>query len=524
MFSSLDGVRNLLRTDSLVLFLSAWIILSIWAGYTIGISLMVPFAAMGLLFFHKKWDEKSSIGFYEKILVSLIGLGAAFVFFIIQGGYDLSADSAVPFASSVITESIPLTYAPFFDVPFLYPAGVPALVSQLTAWGGSFHFWSWVLGWIGLLFFFTAIIKIAKKLFSFPEVGVWAAILLLGVRVPFHSLLTGEYSLLVSLGIGLYACYFSLTNRKEVSWICWGASFLCHPYGFAIAFLTGIILSPTVRKTIEGALFTVAVGIPVLVHQIIPFVTMGGGTVVLVPVSLGISLISFFFLSGPVLVLMFLSAILLSLLKKIPPIPVSLILLFFIGLFGYVFGSFLPQLIIIGKMTYVSTIAAILGGSYCLSSLGKRTHLAVKAGIVLLCLLLIFTSSSLIGQAYGTKATLSESEATARFSDAFPNASSVLFVSRGQGKMSQFAGTKPIDPLSTHFFTSFLRENTSLEEMILIRDDVRQYKEAFSQKCVSCMYLFDWDYLVINTSEFPSTPEETPVWSWKEFVAYRRSP
>ncbi|MEK6820861.1 MAG: hypothetical protein AABY11_00485, partial [archaeon] len=193
--------------------------ISVWAGYTVGLGLwtLIP-AILGVIFFTRSAAPLHRVEKIPLFILLSIGLAFLLIFIFIQNGFDVSADTAIPFAAEHIRQFIPHTYLPEFNVPFVYPAGVPSIVSQIAGVGIPFHVVAWGIGLVGLLLFLHGLVRLAGNYFSSVSVAVAAGILLLGLRLPFQSFLSGEYALLLGLGLVIH---FIIPRQNPHSLLGW---------------------------------------------------------------------------------------------------------------------------------------------------------------------------------------------------------------------------------------------------------------------------------------------------------------
>lgn len=515
------------RADAVSLFLMLWIILGVWAGYSVGISLLIPAIALIVVWwviFQQKYLEKKISTFPDASLIFVGGVFAALMAILsYQGWFDRSADVAPSFAANLIYEKIPSTYTPFFDLPFFYPPGLPSLVSQLSSISFSPYFWGWVLGALGLTMMVFYSSRWAQIL-EIPNGRYLIPVLLVGLRFPLLSLLTGEYAVLLGYGIAMSAVWIG-RERRELFVIGAIAATLLHPYAGVLAWISGLIMLPwKVRQVASSLALTLLGTSPIILQQLLPLLQesrVTGLTVVpgvLNPLTLMhvLGIVPVFFGLMGILYLAFS--------KKFASIPWQLWALIGAGLMGVFAAYVLPTTVFGGKIIFLLGIGVALfvgkSLSYIQFSISEK-----KESIIALVLILgvLFLSNNMVSLANGSKISLDESTYAIHLAENYDvEGKKVLFLSRGHSKMAQYAKTIPYDALSAHFLTSVTYNVFSNSETGRIQEDARAYKELFASRCAECAEKVVADYIVVNTREFPTL--SLPVLSENNgFVLYSPS-
>lgn len=496
------------RADALVLVLISWIILSVWLGYTIGLSPLA--AAVGLAAgawaIQQNGVRRSSSPFPDASL-ALVGL-FSFVLLgilVMQGGFDRSGDTAPSFAAELIQGKIPQTYQPFFDLPFFYPPGLPSIVSQFEWTGIPTHGWSWIFGSLGLILIVFYSSRLARIL-EIPHGKFLIPALIIGLRFPLQSLLSGEYAVLLGFGIGLASIWL---GRERKEWFAAGivASAFLHPYAAIAAFLFGLIVLKWKGAELLAVLLAGAIGtLPMLWHQVLPVLAQSSSETVISSISLA-SIAATFSLIGLVPTGAAAVGAGWILLKR----PAALFSdwrpwgLLAIGAAGVLFSFFSPSFVFGGKIILLLGIGFVFIAAKFFPF--EKNPFSEKHSSIIILLLILFinaTSPTMVKLADGSKITLDEANYAVWLSDHFPvRETNVLFLSKGHGKMAQYAHTIPFDALSSHFLTSVTYTVFSNTETDRIRERARQFKEIFSQKCISCAEAVPADWIVVNTREFP---------------------
>lgn len=496
------------RADAASLFLMLWIILGVWSGYSVGISLLIPVIALLLVWWtvHHKGLEKKTSSFPD---ASPILVGGVFVALIAllsyQGWFDRSADVAPSFAANLIYEKIPSTYLPFFDLPFFYPPGLPSVVSQLSSMGFSTYFWGWVLGALGLtmMVFYSSrwaqILEIPRGRFLIP-------VFVVGLRFPLMSLLTGEYAVLLGYGVAMSAVWIG-RERRVLFVIGAIAATLLHPYAGVLAWISGLVLLTwNVRQAASSLALTLLGASPIILQQLLPLLQESRVTGLdVVPGVL--NPMTLMHVLGIVPVFFGLMGILyLAYSKKFTGMPWQLWALIGAGLMGVFAAYVIPTTVFGGKIIFLLGMGVVLFAAKCLSLIKFSISEKKESAIALILILgVLFLSNNMVSLANGSKISLDESTYAIRLAENYDvEGKKVLFLSRGHSKMAQYAKTIPYDALSAHFLTSVTYNVFSNPETTRIQEEARAYKELFASRCAECAEKVVADYIVVNTREFPA--------------------
>lgn len=515
--------------DLFTIFLSVWIILSVWLGTAgflspvlILVSMIITYAIRTQLnpITHAP-DFRLPLLIWV-ILAVLLG----FVLFGIQGSYDLSADIAPSMATKLITDHIPTTYAPFYELPFFYQLGLPTIASQLSATGVP----EWIILWnfavigIGLLIF--GLVRLAHILFSNPSVSFWIPIVFFGTRLPFYNTWFGEYPWMLSLGLGLMSLAI-----MERSWILGilviGASALVHPYIAVLTFGMWLILRAHTLKQIIHVLAGIGIiCIPVVVSQIIPYLTLPKtflttGAPLMFPNFLAsvllVGLVPFLLTLGWV-------ANTIHTRTRLSRTEWALLVLGFGGIISSVLvNAFFPGIIFGTKLPTVALVGFVLLGAHFLSNHVKPKHVLGVILILLMASTLIMIQSNSI-QEYigGSKLSLDEAQFATRFGERFPGVFPVLFLSEGSGKMAYYAGKIAPDADDSHPMLAF--ELLLIPEAKQLHQQSMDYDALAKNPCDACIDSFlekyPSNYIVINTNEYAPLTGKQIVWTHGSFIVY----
>lgn len=527
------------KLDAGVFFLSCWIILTVWSGYlwkitplsflASGVILYFLFQKRIFLFSFRK--DHSSLGENDPaptwLLVGSFVLVLSGIFFGLQGGYDLSADAAPSFAATLIHDTIPATYAPYFNLPFFYPPGLPAIVSQLLGVGISSYVWMWAFGVLG----FVLVIYYSSKLAGALHIpyGKWIIpTLIIGLRFLLQSLLSGEYPVLLGYGIGLAAVWFG-QKRNNVFIVGAGAATLLHPYAGGVAFILGWVVNKWNPKMAIVNVFGMGViAFPMIFFEFLSFHSNTSTSFAMIPFSLH-NIESLPSLVGIVPVLLLLALSLLFLVrhgkwKDILHEDARPWLLIGIGVAGALLSALFPALVFGGKVILLTGLGVAWGCALLLEKVFsfqlERGEWKAAAGLILVILLVNGTSGVIAHLAAGSKATLEEASFATWFSQKYDvRDKNVLYLSSGQAKMAQYAQTIPFDALSAHFLTSVTYTVFSNTETMRIQTQASAFKQMMKDQCISCAASFDAEYIVVNTRQFPHLPL-VPLEEKNGFIIY----
>ncbi len=547
MLHALEKNALTLFMDSFALFLGAWVILSVFLGYTIGTNpFLVIFLSFAFVFVlgkarknftgrEMKGNENNTIFFWTGLfLLALCSL----VFFGMQQGFDLSADAAPTFASRLIYEKIPLTYRPFFELPFLYPPGLPSLISQLTWTTVSDHLLAWIFALVGMLLFLYYFLGWGAQ-HGLEKRALWlAGAFFLGARLPYLSLWRGEYPLLMGFGIGMAGLAWYVHSWKRAS-IFLGAAFALHPYA-GITIGLGVLLQQWAgpMKTWEGWMRFLKMGlVAILLNG--PLLLVQGGLLSQYSTrsafagasGLGLADISgMVSLVGLITVLFFIGGIFGVMLqqKKEGGKPLTSEKIFWaftlIGFGGYGVASFFPSFVIGGKVLVLGTMGlALLAAQIWSSQIANEKNWKIVGVVILVASMgVLFSSNDIRHTIHGSKASLEEASVSPTLAQWIPAGSTVLFLSPGEGKMAQYSHTIPADAVTSHYFSSVLLNTIQHSEIDKIKESSRRSNEIRESQCVECVQEMDVDYVVVNTRVFPPIPFLEKIGKTGAFVVYAK--
>ncbi|MEK6902254.1 MAG: hypothetical protein AABX02_01540 [archaeon] len=519
--------------DSVVVILATMIIVDTWSGYAGILSPAMTIIALVAGYFiattmnHHHALVTETYSHFTTLVMVFVILVTGLVLFGLGQGYDLSADVAPIFTAHQITNHIPLSYSPILDLPFFYPPGVPAVISTLDFHPIATHQWAWAAGLMGILLMITFLPRIGKTIGLSATALMMIPLLFLGARLPFLSLLTGEYPLLMSLGLGLAAWHWFAT-RPLLAGAVLGAATLAHPYG-ALSMAIGIIFThPAIWKHWKSLLVTLIVALPPIVFQFIPYLQLEKSPS-LESFHLGVGdLTATVMLVGLVPILVWITGTIFRLIKKEKLVQPELrypFILLAVGISGYVIGLIFPSFVFGPKLLVLASLGAILGAAHECGRWFTPTTWKIGAGlVVVLCLSVAFTSPNLVHLAHGSKATLDEAQFANSLQGKIPFNTRVLFLSPGQGKMGEYSNTIPPDIFSTHFVNSFIWRTTNVESVISLRDRADHFWIVLKEKCVPCVGEFDEPFIVVNTRVFPALTRYPVLYEDNGFILYENSP
>ncbi len=514
--------------DFATIFISIWIILSIWAGYAGLLSPIIGIfsAALAVLV-----NRRVKIAAHEPspklslIVWGVIVFVMGIIFFGIQGGYDLSADAAPSIATVIVGTSIPLTYTPYFDLPVFYQMGVPAAASQLSFLGISPHAVLWFLSMVGIGLLLLGLLRTGHFLNPNPLFLFWIPLVFVGTRLPFYNVFLGEYPWMVSAGLGMMA--IALFSRSwGVGTLVLTASVLAHPYIGIISGLAWVALHPfDVQKIIRTAAAGFFLSLPLILFLILPFATLEHAPLSSVePFSVQNFLASILLVGALPCVLaagLFIQKIAIK--ESFSRNEIVILLLASGALIGSVFlNAWFPEFILGTKLPALVLIAAVLAGAQFLSKIVKPANIPHIAGLlILLSAAFLVTSPSMMKYAAGSKSSLDEAQ-FATFLRAYDSqVVPVLFLSEGTGKMAQYSQKIPSDPRGNHFMLSLQLLDSPAARALKQQSDA--HRALFETKCVSCVDEFlsnyPMKYIVVNTDDFPRL-EKNSLYESGNFILY----
>ncbi len=499
--------------DFCTIFISVWIILSTWAGYAGILSPVWAIVSLVIAFFINQKIKLSQHQPPVRIslcVIAVIALGMGILFFGVQGGYDLSADATPSVATQLIGLHIPLTYLPYFDIPFLYQLGLPVLASQLASLGVSPHTALWFFAISGIGFFLLGLIRFGKMINPNPAFLFWIPIVFLGTRLPLHNVFLGEYPWMLSMGLGMMAVLLFERSWKLGALVL-TASGIAHPYiGGLFAIIWICFHHPPIKDLLKVGIASIALSAPIFFFQTIPFLGMPKAPFVGADLFSFESILAYMFLVGAVPCILTGAWVVHKKMTRQAFTPRELLLLFFVvgGLILSVFlSTFFPNAILGGKLLILPLFGSVLLGAHFLSTVitSSRVPLAVGS-ILLISATLLVTSSSMQSYAMGSKATLEEAHFSTFLHAWDEKVVPVLFLSHGHGKMAQYSEKIPMDPQGAHFTLSLHVLRT--DEAVHLREKSAAFnamlKAGNADHIMAFLEKYPATYVVVNTRTFPA--------------------
>lgn len=520
--------------ERFTIFLSIWIILSVWMGYAGFLSPALALLALILTYVLTRnhstpFTQGGGTSFLVVSGIILLGMGA--VFFGLQGGYDLSADAAPSVATLVMGTHIPSTYAPYFELPFLYQVGLPAIASQFSWTGLSPGVALWTFAVVGIVLSIAGLVRVGSMLKgTTPSFIFWIPILFLATRLPFYNVLLGEYPWVLAAGLGLMS--IGIIHRSWITGtLILAAAFLTHPYiGILSAAAWIILLAPTLSALVRTAMVSFILALPILVHQVLPLIGVErepistGGMITLAGLLGNVMLV------GLIPCLVAAGFILFKIItrQKFERMDIILLLIGFGSILaGVSLNALAPELILGTKFPALALIGIVLLGARGLSQLIPHPHQWAAAGLILvLAGGILFTSPSIQSYAGGSKSSLEEAQFAHALKGINPDVIPVLFLSPGVGKMAHYAEKIPSDPKGAHFMLALQFLATPYAKSL--KQQSVDHHELFQSQCAECVEEFlekyPQQYIVVNTQEFPPLEGRTILHQDGHFILYEGNP
>lgn len=514
--------------DGCTIFISIWIILSIWFGYA---GLLSPVVGVVSLILAYGVAQKIPPSVREPplrtatVAFAIMFVGLAAILFGVQGGFDLSADATPSVATMIIAQGIPATYSPFFDLPVFYQMGLPAVASQFVPLGFPPHIVLWFFAIMGIGIFLAGLLRLGARINPNPLFLFWVPIVFLGTRFPVYNVLLGEYPWLISFGLGMAAV--SLFSRSwKAGLLVLTASGLAHPYvGLLFALVWVAFTRPTLQKLFQTAAGGIVLTLPLVVFLILPFSREAHASLSSVePFSVG-SIFANVLLVGLVPVALAAGWAIQKIISREKwSMNEGLLVLLSGGaiILSTIFNAWFPELILGTKLPVLAIIGTTLLGALFLSRIIKPHHsFRVAAGIIIVSFVLLATSPSMQSYAIGSKSTLDEGAFAQFLREYDSRVVPVLFLSEGGGKMAQYSWKIPTDPKGAHFMLALQLLDTPLARAL--KQQSQDYHELYSSQCVSCvddfLKKYPSTYVVVNSDEFPLL-NRTPSYHAGKFFLY----
>lgn len=220
--------------DGCTIFISIWIILSIWFGYA---GLLSPVVGVVSLILAYGVAQKIPPSVREPplrtatVAFAIMFVGLAAILFGVQGGFDLSADATPSVATMIIAQGIPATYSPFFDLPVFYQMGLPAVASQFVPLGFPPHIVLWFFAIMGIGIFLAGLLRLGARINPNPLFLFWVPIVFFGnaisgVQCPFGRIPVAHFFwirngcsvFVLSIVESWTPCFNSVWTRAPVRW------------------------------------------------------------------------------------------------------------------------------------------------------------------------------------------------------------------------------------------------------------------------------------------------------------------
>jgi len=164
-----------------------------------------------------------------------------------------------------------------------------------------------------------------------------------------------------------------------------------------------------------------------------------------------------------------------------------------LGIFGMLF---------VVRFMELAILAAILFAGIRLSEFKMNKTVLLQLSILLVSVLVIFSSSELNKMKFTGKITPEEAEFAFAFEDFDPSLQKTFFLSSGDAKIAEYSNKIPYDTNRGWFLPyheSQVFHDSGFEEM---KSKHKIKEDIIANQCVQCILDLDIKYLVINRDEF----------------------
>lgn len=535
------------------IFLAVWS----WVTYALGtITLSLPitfFLALGMTALFFKFVPMVKLDSIPKIafpLLALVLLQMMIPLIFLHPFYDASTDALHTMNVRVLAlqDKIPPTYAPYSEMPLLYPLGfhlIAVHITRIVSFVPDYLvLWGMGLGFIAL--FFMLLVLIFRKLGLSENHSVLAATALCSsISIQFYFF-TGLYPVLFAIDIILIGLLF-LIEQNLGAWVFFPIAILIHPaiglIGYALA-ITWVITQGKWKQMIIPFAGSMLLTFPAwsLYELFLRFHAVKEWAAVQ-HVDLGIiwfwivqlfsAMLTFL---GPVLSVLFFTVIVMHF---IFPARASQNMqsafrqwmglnLFVVGaliLFLQFFSiSWLGDAGAYNKLGFWVTLSVIgiIAASSSFQFIAKFKSpviVLIGIGIIVSSFLLFYSSPDFHIYASGEKTRVEAVQFASAFHAFDPRVRTVAYFSSSPAKISQYADKASYDPTVDYFVSPYGLKDERTQKWVQQRQ--WELKEWIQNKCVECA-LNKVDYVVVNRVEYPFDSPLIPVFQFGNYQVYAR--
>ncbi|VVB99064.1 Uncharacterised protein [uncultured archaeon] len=521
----------------LLVFFPALMVVSGFSGFfwlnsyfCLAASVVISFFAFG-----KLWREDFALPKEAFVLALLLAALLSYPVLLITPFFPASADSAVSMTVSLLGEKIPLDYRPYFPLNFSYQIGFPLIVNAFSDVFPAMpvYLWAWLIGVVAGVLQLFGVWAFSRELFRSEKAGLVAGFLFFGTKLVFENLYNGEYSWLMATAFMLFAFCF-LLKKSPMPLLLLPAIFFLNPAAaFNCVVFLAVIFLFLERFSILPLGLSLAASAPALYLNYAPiaFNIIAGNTkqpfdvstgpynffnaAVILPPWIGVVPSVVFFALGA-----YFAAARSEFSKTEKMLLVSLCagiaLYFALGFMGVMLS---------GKVVEVALLSVLfLAASFVLRlNLGGR-KLAASLGILLLLSLFFFSTSSILNHyRQGSKISHEESEFSVAFREFDPSLSSVLVISQGSGKISEFANKVSYSPASSHGMSHVRMLYYSGADYAEMMGRMEKQKEIVAGGCFECIRNAPVKYVAANSDYFRGKLDYPVLFTYKKFTVYLKA-
>ncbi|HIH09238.1 MAG TPA: hypothetical protein HA254_01055 [Candidatus Diapherotrites archaeon] len=373
---------------------------------------------------------------------------------------------------------------------------------------------------------------VAREFFKSEAAGEFASALFLGTKFIFITHFSGEYGWVLATALSLFTIYF-MWKRNAAAFILFPAVFYLHPaIGLNLLLAIAVLFLFFKEKVpVTGLAISVIAATPALYMNYLPIITNllleHGGLAVAQRLDL-LSLPALLPARAGIVPLVLLAVCFAFLLAKKAQFSreEKAIAAIMLSAAALSFGTMLFSVPISDKPMELVGLAVML---LCASFLAKfdltgllRPAL-VTAMLALLCTAAFFGSASMTHYRLGPKISLDEARFAEQFRGFDPSLSRALILSKGSGKIAEFAGKIPYDLLSKHNISTISLMYYSKSDYLFEKGKQEAQQAIVASTCGDCIADANVDYLVVNEDYFQKKFDYPVVFSYGHFLVYRKT-
>jgi hypothetical protein len=517
----------------IILFLVIASLLSLWAGLVwrnslviLVVSLMASYLVLKKI---KLPENPSKIAW----LLAFVAIAlAAHPFLLLHPFYDASADPAATIVSLSIQETIPSTYAPFSDIAFTYELGFPLVAKLFIDLFPTIppYAVTWGLGILFVLLQALMVYFLARKFFKTEQAGLLGLAFFAGSKLIYQNMYWGQFSWMMATVFFLAFLWFLFEDQKPML-LLFPAIFVTHPGPAFYTILIGVLLLlflKNTRKHFLPLLGSLLIALPAFWISYLPLVQ--GALAKTADITFNSKFAAFVLAIPPWIGITFITAVLASFwviqTKRetqdvfwLTVFASSLALILVLGWINTNSASLLAGRII--ELLFFSALFLSVSFLVNVSWFKKIKFEYVLGAVLILGLVLFFTSTTLTHLRMGSKITPEEAEFAQAFKEFDPDLKVAFIFSKNNAKIGEVSNKIPYHVKSGWYLPYGVHSNleTPAQQKLIERENT--WNRIVTDACAECATKAPVDYIVVNTTFVEMEFNLDPVFTYGTFLVYK---